>query len=430
MLQSAHFGRVAHLRADPNQMHGALEVIENGALLVNEDGRIDQTGPRDKIITLAPDARQVDHGDAWLLPGLIDGHVHYPQFYATAAAGTGLLDWLNRSIFPSEAALADPDFAEQLARDFVRRLLRSGTTTAAVFGSQYQHANSALFDAADAGGLRMIAGATLMDQGAPQELLQTPEQAHAQCTQLIRQCLERPRLHYAVTPRFALSCSEAMLEMCGTLLREFPDVYLQTHINESPGEIEAVHRMFPWARHYLDVYDRFGLLGEQALLAHSIHTGAPELTHMAEARAAVCHCPGSNLYLGSGLFPLRAHQRHGLKLAVGTDIGAGTHFSVWNELSECYKVQQLQGHTLGVAELLYLGTLGGAEALGLAAQTGNFAAGKCADFLVLATEGDDYLEERLRRCESQEDQLFCLIHLAGPCHMKAVYANGREVTEC
>jgi len=428
LLQTAHLGRLAHLQGDPNRVHDALEVIEDGALLLDAHGVIVLAGTREAIFKAAPLASRVDHGDAWLLPGLVDGHVHFPQFYATAAAGSGLLDWLNRSIFPAEKALADPGAAAPLASRFVRRLLRSGTTTAAVFGSQFLPANAALFEAAAAGGLRLIAGPTLMDHGAPEDLLQTSEQAYAQCKQLIEVCAGQPLLHYAVTPRFALSCSEAMLETCGVLLKEFPQVYLHTHINESPGEIEAVGRMFPWARHYLDVYERFGLLGERTILAHSIHSGAPELTHMAEAHCAVCHCPGSNLFLGSGLFPLRAHQRHGLRVAVGTDVGAGTHFSVWNELSECYKVQQLQGHTLGVAELLYLGTLGGAEALGLAAQTGNFAPGKSGDFIVLATEGDAYLAERLLRCDSLEDQLFCLIHLAGPCHMKAVYAAGREVS--
>lgn len=425
----AHLGTLAHLRGNIFEQPESLQIVADGALLLDDRGIIVQAGERRSVLSGARQARQVDHGGAWILPGLVDGHLHFPQFYATAAGGSDLLDWLNRSIFSAEAELADSDLARVVATTFVRRLLRVGTTTAAVFGSQFLPANQALFDAAGASGLRLIAGATFMDRGAPNALLQTPEQAHSQALRLIDACAGQARLHYAVTPRYALSCSEAMLEVCGALLREFPDCYLHTHINESRDEVDAVRNAFPWSSHYLDVYDHFGLLTGKTLLAHSIHTSEAELSRLSEARCAVCHCPTSNLYLGSGLFPLHAHRRHDLRVAVGTDIGAGTHFSVWEELSECYKVQQLQGTTLNAGELLYLGTLGGSEALGLAEETGNFVSGKSGDFMVLGIGGDGYLQERLRRCDTLEDQLFCLMHLAGPCHVEATYVQGSKVTE-
>ena len=422
-----HLGKLAHLRANPFEQPDALEIIESGALLVDGRGHIVRAGERKAILSAAPEAVRVDHGEAWLIPGLVDGHIHFPQYYATAARAPQLLEWLERAIFPAEAAYADSALAELTARRFVRHLLACGTTTAMAFGSQFLEANLALFEAAKTAGLRLISGMTLMDRGAPQALLQTPQQAHAHAEILIAHCQNNPLLHYAITPRFALSCSEAMLEACGALLEAHPECYLQTHINESRDEIKAVAQAFPWSRDYLEVYERFGLILGRSVLAHNIHASDAELVRLTRVGCAVCHCPSSNLYLGSGLFPLGRHIQHGVGVAIGTDIGAGTRFSVWEEMAESYKIQQLQGLCLTAAELLYLGTLGGAKALRLDGETGNFAPGKSADFFVLGLEGDEYLSERLHRCENLADQLFCLLHLASARRVRATYVQGRRV---
>ena len=425
-MSVVHLGTLAHLRANPFEDPDALEIIDSGALWVDQRGRIVRADERKAILAAAPDAARVDHGAAWLIPGLVDGHIHFPQYYATAARAPNLLEWLERAIFPAEAAYADPAVAGPAASRFVRHLLACGTTTAMVFGSQFLDANLALFEAAGAAGLRLIAGMTLMDRGGPDALLQSPQQAHAQAEILIGRCRDNPLAHYAITPRFALSCSEAMLEACGALLEAHPECYLQTHINESRDEIEAVAEAFPWSRDYLEVYERFGLITEKTLLAHDIHVSDAELVRLARAGCAVCHCPTSNLYLGSGLFPLGRHIRHGVEVAIGTDVGAGTRFSVWQELAESYKIQQLQGLCLSAAELLYLGTLGGAKALRLDGETGNFAPGKSADFFVLGLEGGDYLGERLHRCEGLAERLFCLLHLAPARQVRATYVQGRR----
>lgn len=429
-MSTVHLGTIAHLRADPFADPGALETIAAGALWVDKNGRIIACGERAAVLAKAGAAHIVNHGDAWLLPGLIDAHVHFPQYYATAAYGGQLLDWLAQSILPAETAYADPPFAEATADRFVRHLLACGTTTALVFGSQFFAANASLFEAADAFGLRLIAGATLMDSPGPQipaALLQSPAQAQAQCEALIARCHGRPLLHYAITPRYALSCSPAMLEMCADLLRAHPGTYLQTHINENPGEIAAVLAHYADCRDYLEVYERFGLVGGRTVLAHNIHATDAQLERLAQARCAVCHCPSSNLYLGSGLFPLAAHVKHGINVGVGTDIGAGPSFSLWRNLADAYKIQQLQGVTLDAAQLLYLGTLGGAEALRLEQETGNFAPGKSADFFVLRTGEGGYLAERLRRCDSLSQQLFCLLHLSTEQHVAATFVAGRQV---
>ena len=419
-----HTGTLAHLRDDPFLHDDALEIIPDGALAVDPAGCIAMAGTRAEVAAAYPIARVIDHGQDWLIPGLIDAHLHFPQFYATAAFGGELLGWLEESILPAEMAHADEAYAEAAAGRFVARLLAAGTTTAMVFGSGYFPATAALFRAAEEAGLRLIAGLTLMDRQVPEALLHRIDEVVEDMRRLIAYCGDRPRLHYAVTPRFALSCSPELMAACGEVLREFPECYLQTHINESPAEIAAVRTDFPGARHYLDVYDRHGLIGPRTLLAHSIHSTGEELARMAEASCAVCHCPSSNLYLGSGLFPLARHLAQRIPVAIGTDVGAGPQFSVWRELAEMYKVQRLQGLGLTAAQLLYPATLGGARALGLDGETGNFAPGKSADFFVLGFEGDDYLSARLEHCGSDEARLFCLLHLAGPAEVRATYAAG------
>jgi guanine deaminase len=425
MTEIIHTGTIAHLQSDPFVGENALEIIGRGALAIDPSGRIASLGERKTVFDAFPESKIVDHGNAWLIPGLIDAHLHFPQFYATAGVGNGLLDWLENTVYPAEAHFADASFAKTAAERFIEHLLACGTTTAMVFGSQFYEANAALFAAAGRSGIRLIAGMTLMDRNAPAALLGTVNQSADATEKLIALCRQNPRLHYAITPRFALSCSPQLLEMCGSLLKHHPESYVQTHINETRQELAAVRAAFPQNRHYLDVYDSFGLITERTVLAHSIYTTEAELDRMAEVSCVVCHCPTSNAYLGSGLFPLRRHLEHGIRVALGTDIGAGTQFSVWRELSEAYKVQQLQGFCLNAGQLFYLATLGGAKALGLEREVGNFELGKNADFFVLDYEEDLYLAARLNRCESAAEQLFCLLHLADERHVDSTYVQGR-----
>ncbi len=426
-MTTVYLGTLAHLRNDPFQYPWALEIIERGALWVDAGGRIVACGEADEVRPhLPPETEVVDFGRAWLLPGLIDAHLHFPQYHVVAAANRGLLSWLQQSVYPAELAFRDPVYAAEIAEALVSRLLRSGVTTAAMFGSQFFEATEALFEAARRQGLRLIAGVTLMDRDGPPPLLTSPETAWRTCEQLLQRYHDHPGLHYALTPRFALSCSPALLQMCGEFRRRYPWVYVQTHINETREEVAAVLRAFPDALHYLDVYDRFGLLGRRTLLAHNIHPQGSEMRALVESGSSVCHCPSSNLFLGSGLFPLRRHVQHGIAVAVGTDIGAGLHFWVWEELAECYKIQRLQGESPTVAQLLYLVTLGAARALALEHEIGNFAPGKLADFWVLDVSGDFYLNQRLQRCQSLEDQLFVLMHLARAEHCRGVFVAGRR----
>jgi guanine deaminase len=220
---------------------------------------------------------------------------------------------------------------------------------------------------------------------------------------------------YSVTPRFALSTSEAMLEVCQTLLREHQGLLVQTHLNENVDEIAEVARRFPWAADYLGVYERFGLSGSNSVLAHNVHPADSELNRLAASGATVAHCPSSNAALGSGLFPLKRHIHAGVRCALGTDVGGGTGFGMLKEGLQAYLLQRVapDGMVLNAGHLLYLSTLAGAEALGLGDETGDFGIGKSADFVVLRPPADSPLRAVLEREQSPEQKLAAIFTLAG-----------------
>lgn len=406
-------GHLAHVLGDPFADSKALEIQEKGAIYIDSTGRIGSYGSAEALKTAFPKAQIRDFGSAWILPGFVDGHIHFPQMEAIASEAGTLMDWLEKKIFPAECALEDPVFAATLAQRFVERLLASGTTTAMVFGSQFLAANRHLFASAERHGLNLMAGMTMMDQGGPTKLLRSPTAAYDQVKTLAEEVREKPGLTYVITPRFALSTSPEMLDVCQALVAELPDCPVQTHINESPGEIAAVGAMFPQARDYLSVYEKADLIQQRTVLAHNIHPTEGELARIADRGAAVCHCPNSNLFLGSGLFPLQRHLDLGIPVLMGTDIGAGLRFCLLDELSEAYKVQKIQGLFLNAAKLLYLATLGAQKALGRDRHWGNFAQGKQADLVVLQPARDPDLARRIQAADHGEAALFALIMMGG-----------------
>ncbi len=363
--------------------------------------------------------------DRLIIPGLVDAHIHYPQTEMIAAYGGKLLDWLNTYTFPVEAKFGDAGYASAMARFFLRELLRNGTTTALVFGTVHPTSVSALFQAAHELNLRLIAGKVLMDRNAPEALCDSAETGYQESVALIERWHRVGRLGYAVTPRFAPTSSPRQLRKIGELLREYPDVYLHTHLAESREEVAWVQQLFPDARHYLDVYDRYGLVGERSLFAHGIHLCDDACQRLGQAGSGVVHCPTSNLFLGSGLLNLQRLRGYGVKLAVGTDVGAGTSFSLFRTLDEAYKVQQLQGLSLSPMQGLYLATLGGARALGMGHLIGSLQPGREADFLVLDPAATPLLALRMARCRDIVEQVFVLNTLADDRVVQRTYAAGR-----
>ena len=417
-----------HCLADPGEDSdpSAWEYVEDGILLV-EAGRIAALGPADEMLATLPDAVPVNDARGKLIvPGFVDCHVHYPQLDIIGSFGAQLLDWLSKYAYPAEARFADPDYAREVARAFVEALLRNGTTTALVFGTVHAHSADAIFEAAAAKGMRLIAGKVLMDSNCPAELRDDPESGYAESKALIERWHGKDRLGYAITPRFALTSSPGQLAAAGRLAAEYPDVWVHTHLAENMDEVEEIARLFPDNRSYLDVYDHFGLLRERAVFAHCLHMDAADRHCMAARGGAAAFCPTSNLFLGSGLFDLPAMRAAGVRCGLGTDVGGGTSLSLLTTASEAYKVLHLQEHALPAMQALYLATLGAAEALCLDNVIGNFAVGKEADFVVLDFGASPMTARRTASASTVEEKLFALMTLADERNVAATYVLGKR----
>ncbi|MBI4902816.1 MAG: guanine deaminase [Acidobacteria bacterium] len=417
-----------HTPRDPFREERALEAYADGALLI-EDGAINGCGDYGAIRRIYPDVPVRDLRGGYLLPGFVDTHIHFPQVRVLGGLGYTLLDWLEHNTLPEEARLADSDYAAAIAREFVPALAAHGTTTALVFGSHFSHATALLFEAAEAAGLRVASGLVLSDRMLREELHQTPEQAYRESTELIRRFHGKGRLLYAVTPRFALSSSEAMLEVCQTLLAEHEGLRFTTHWNENVREIVEVMRRFPWAEDYLSVYERYHLTGRNAVLAHSVHSTPAQLERLAATGGAVAHCPCSNAALGSGFFPMQRHLQAGVRFALGTDVGGGTGFSLLKEGLQAYLLQRLapEPYLLRPDQLLYLATRAGAEAMGLQEETGDFRPGKSADYVYIRPAACCPLANALDQAGSLERVLGWLFTLAGADHIEEVAVAGRVI---
>ncbi len=358
-----------------------------------------------------------------IVPGFVDAHVHYPQLDRIATHGAQLLDWLDRHIFPAEQAFADRAHAERTAGFFLDDLLRNGTTSALVFATVHAHSVDALFEAALARDMRIVSGKVLMDLG-PEGLRDTPAQGRAESEALIARWRGRGRLGYAVTPRYALTSSDAQLRDAAALAAAHPDVLLHAHLAENRRELEAVAARFPGAADYLDVYDCFGLVGPRSVFAHGIHLGDRALARLSEAGAGIAFCPSANLFLGSGLFDLARTSGHGVRVGIGSDVGAGTSLSILATLGEAYKVGQMRGQTLDPFHALHPATAGGARLLGQGDRIGALHIGQEADFVVLDYAATPLLARRTAGRPLVE-RLFALQILGDDRAVAATYLAGR-----
>ena len=403
----------------------ALTCFEDGGLLVDK-GRVISCGQYAAIRDAHPGVATVDWRGGFILPGLVDAHVHFPQVRIIGALGRTLLDWLDAVALPEEARMADRGYAAETARLFVHALASHGTTTALVFGAHFADATAELFEAAAASGLRVASGMVLSDRRLRPELHVSADRAYRDSTMLIERYHKRGRLLYAVTPRFAYSTTESMLEVCQQLMADHPDVLLQTHINENRAEIGELARLFPWARDYLAIYERYRLSGARSVMAHNIHATSSEIARLADAGTAVAHCPASNAALGSGYFPLRRHVDAGVTCALGTDVGGGLGFGVLKEGLHAYLMQRLapDPKVLDAARLLYLSTRAGAEALGLDMEIGDFRPGKAADFVYLLPPARSVLEAAVRHAAEPAQALASLFTLAGAESVREVRVEG------
>lgn len=421
--------RVLDTPADP--FAGATLRSDEDAGLLVVDGVIAERADFGAVRTRHPDAAVVDLRDGLLLPGLVDTHVHFPQVRIIGSLGLPLLEWLEQCALPEECRLADVAYARAVAAEFVDGLVAAGTTTALVFGSHFAPAVAALFEEVSRVGLRVTTGLVVSDRGLPEPLLTTPERAYDEAYALAGRWHGVDRLRYAVTPRFSYSAGDDVLDACAAVLKDVPGAWFTSHVNENHAEVAEVARLFVDAEHYVGTYDHHGLLGERSVLAHNVHASDEELAVVSARRASVAHCPASNSALGSGLFPMRRHLEHGVRVALGSDVGAGTGFSMFKEGLQAYFGQRLlgeQGLPLTPAHLLHLSTAAGAAALGLADSVGDLSEGKQFDAICVRPPGGTALDVGLRHASCADDALGKVFALAGDADVADVWVGGEQVS--
>ncbi len=388
---------------------------EDGLLVVGDDGLIAAAGSHAELAPRYPDVATEHLPGRILAPGFVDMHIHYPQTDVIGSPAEGLLPWLENYTFPQEARFADADYAHGVANFFLDELLRNGVTSALVFASSHKASVDALFAESARRNLRMISGKCLMDRHAPDGVRDETAQSLADTEALILQWHGHGRLGYAITPRFAPSCSPAQLRGAGELAAKYPDTWIQSHVAENRDEIRWARALFPESRSYLSTYDDFGLMRERAVYAHCIHFDDADRALMKSSGAAAAVCPTSNLFLGSGMFDFDAAARSGFRLGLASDVGGGTSFSPFRTMLAAYTVgregQATPGLSLAPELLWWQHTAGAAQALGLRGRIGNLVPGCEADFIVLNPQATPLLARRTAQSGSLAELLFALIVL-------------------
>lgn len=469
-----HRGHIFHIAGAPKvgDAAKALQWFPDGALAVDEKGRVVFCGNWTDLPSRLANAKVIDHKGGYILPGFVDTHMHYPQVFCGDAYGGGqLLEWLNNCIFPSEGLLEDPAYAKLAATEWCDRMIRSGTTMGLIFGSAFPHAQDLLFQTARDRGLRIVCGRGVETAAPEWSKLKTTEE---DAIRLVREEIEkwhpltedarRDALQFvAVVPRFSLSVTPKTMAALGELYAEYRDrgVYFTSHLNENmrpkTGEIDSTKSLYK-VNSYLDTYDgKFlpgsavggkSFLGKRSVFAHCVHCTDEELSRMAETGSSIAHCPSSQLFLGSGTLPWRRTVDAGVNVAIGSDYGAGDEFFIPQVLNACFKVHISERSPVGVdpytkddqsislhpAELLFTGTLAGARALDQEDRFGNFDVGKEADFVVFEPSRNTTYDLTLKHMyhdpdprKARDAHLFAVIMLARESVVAETYVRGRKL---
>ena len=401
--------------------------IDDGVVLV-KDGRIAAIGPASELMSQLPPAAVTEHyPDKLIMPGFIDPHIHYPQTQVMASYGAQLLEWLEKYTFVEEQKFADPQHASRNAEFFLDELARNGTTTAVAYCSAHPSSAEALFAAAHRRNVGMVAGTAIMNRNGPSGLLEPSGQAIPASRELIKRWHGTGRQRYAVTPRFAITSTGAQLGEAGALLQEFPTVLMQTHLDENLNEIATVKALFPEDPSYAAVYHRFGLLGPRSLMGHCIHLDDAEVALMRDTCSVAVFCPTSNLFIGSGLFNYKRLNEAGVRIALATDVGGGTSYSMLRTAAEAYKVMQLQGQNLPALAAFDLITRSNAAALGLDGEIGTLQPGAFADLVVLDARATPAMAHRMEVTRDLEEELFVLMTMGDDRAVRQTYIAGRPV---
>ncbi|MCB5229542.1 MAG: amidohydrolase family protein [Candidatus Cloacimonetes bacterium] len=372
-----------------------------------EDGVIHEIRPYQPAL----DGDAIDASDSVMLPGFIDLHVHLSQHHARGLYEAELLPWLQRHIFPAEALSADADYASKIAQEFFKALFASGTSTAVIYTAPFVQSCETAFEEAIRVGARGLIGMTLMDTNSPPQLQQSTEAAFTGSVSLYEKYhAANPLLDYIFSPRFAISCSEELMRLIGRFAQKH-DAYIQSHLSENKDEIAWVQQIFG-KKSYTEVYDECGILGDKTIMAHAIHLSPLEVELLKESGTAIAHCPDSNFFLKSGEFPYNQLWEEGLRIGIGSDVGAGSTLSMpYHAKMMAYRQSETQ---LSPQRQLWHITLGAAEALSWQHRIGSLECGKEADFCLLPIPSDcnvdDTLLSRLFYLQKEFEVLATVIH--------------------
>ncbi|MFQ6547802.1 guanine deaminase [Aestuariibius sp. 2305UL40-4] len=397
-----------------------------GGVLI-DGGLIVDTGEADALRTAHPEAEIIDYGDALILPGFIDTHMHYPQTGIIASWGKRLIDWLNTYTFPEEMRFSDPAYAKQIAERTLDLTLAHGTTSLTSYCTIHPESVEAIFSAAADRHMRIIAGKTCMDRNAPDGLRDTAQSAYDDSKALIARWHGQGRATYAITPRFSPTSTLEQLQALGTLWAEHPDCLMQTHLSEQTDEVAWVKDLFPDAKDYLDTYEQAGLLGPRAIYGHAIHLTEREIARIAETGAAIAHCPTSNTFIGSGLFDLPGLIARGIPVGLATDTGGGSSFSMLRTMAAAYEIAQMRGTSLHPAQLLWLATEGAARTLHMQDMIGTLEPKSEADLTILNLASTPPIAQRSSRAETLWEALFPTIMMGDDRAIRAVWVSGKPV---
>ena len=421
-------GRVLSFRTRPESLDDRASYLfeEDGGILIR-DGKVAALGDFTAISKDAADARVIDHRPNLILPGFIDAHVHMPQMQVIASYGAELLGWLNTYTFPEETKFSDAQHGRRIARMFCDEMVRHGTTTVAAYCSVHRQSADAFFEEALSRDMLVIAGKVMMDRNAPEALRDTPQSGYDDTKALIAEWHGKGRLHYAVTPRFAITSTPEQMEMAGALMREHPDLHMQTHLSENHDEITFTQELYPWSKDYTDVYEHYGLLGPKALFGHSIHLSEREADALSDSGSVAVFCPTSNLFLGSGLFDWQRYSKRAkpLRIAAASDVGGGTNYSMLRTMDEGYKVIALQGEKINPFASFWQITLGNAKALSIDDRVGTLDVGTDADITVLDARATPTMALRMETVTTLAEELFLLQTLGDDRAIREVYVTGK-----
>lgn len=417
-------GQTLHFSGDPRI--GGLDVCHyatHGAVAI-EGTHIIDVGPADDLKARHPQAKHVAYGDALIMSGFVDAHVHYPQTGIIASWGKQLIDWLNDYTFPEEMRFNDATYASEIADLYLDTVIANGTTTVASYATIHPQSVDAIFEAAGARNMAIVAGKTCMDRNAPDGLKDTARSAYDDSKRLLTKWHRKGRAQYAITPRFSPTSTPEQLSALGALWAEYPTCLMQTHLSEQRPEIEWVRRLYPQARDYLDTYEAHGLLGANGLYGHAIHLEPREKDRLRDVGAALIHCPTSNTFIGSGLFDMAGLRDAGHRVGLATDTGGGSSFSMLRTMAAAYEIGQLRGSALHPSELLWLATEGSAETLGMSGSIGHLGAKAYADIAIIDLTSTPAIAQRARRATDIWEAVFPTIMMGDDRAIKDVWIAG------